>query len=69
MSRRARLLNLRVQANFVIDDGDTLVPWNGPVVEIAAAEWPEFREKAFSDDDLSVVLEAYEATRAGADRG
>lgn len=62
-TRRARLLQVKVQADFVIDDGDSLIPWVGPIVDIPAADWKEFTEKAFSPDDLAAVLEAYETQR------
>lgn len=61
--RRARLLQVKIQADFVIDDGDCLTPWVGPVVDIPAADWREFTQKAFSDDDLNAVLEQFELAR------
>lgn len=61
--RRARLLQVKIQADFVIDDGDYLTPWVGPVVDIPAADWQEFTTKAFSDADLEAVLEQYELSR------
>lgn len=61
--RRARLLQVKIQADFVIDDGDCLTPWAGPVVDIPAADWSDFSAKVFNADDLDAVLEQYEVSR------
>lgn len=61
--RRARLLQVKIQADFVIDDGDSLTPWAGPIVDIEGADWQEFTKKAFNAADLEAVLEQYEVSR------
>ena len=54
--RRARLLKVVVQANFVIDDDDTLLEVSGPAVEIPATQWATFAATAFNQHDLEQIL-------------
>lgn len=46
-ARRLRLVHVRVQPIFMIDDGETLTPLEHPVVTIPAAEWPAYSGERF----------------------
>lgn len=65
--QRARLLVVRVQPHFVVDDGEHLHAIVGQAVEIPAAQWAEFGGSAFGPDDLALVLEQWRTQQPAAE--
>lgn len=59
--RRARLFKVIVQAVLLIDDGETLIEVNGPAKVVPASEWQSFVSGAFSDEDMAIILEQFDA--------
>lgn len=47
MSKRIRLVSVRVQPVFMLDDGDNLEPIEHPVTVIPASEWPDYSNERF----------------------
>lgn len=47
MTKRIRLVNVRVQPVFMLDDGENLEPIEHPVTVIPAAEWPTYSSERF----------------------
>jgi hypothetical protein len=58
--RRPRLVSVKVQPVFVMDDGENLTPVPHPAVEIPAAEWPTYSAERFPRE-----VEAWQARLNG----
>ena len=56
MKGKLRLVKVRVQPVFMLDDGEQLHDLEHPVVEIPAADWPSYSGERFPSE-----VEAWQA--------
>lgn len=47
MSKKLRLVEVRVQPVFMVDDGESLTALEHPVMVIPAPEWPTYSSERF----------------------